>query len=392
MNILFYSYFKPIPTTGGIERVTDIIGSGLSKLSYHCYVIYEKDIEGECSDCFMLCNLIPEEDTEKVTYLQAYIQDNNIDVVVVQGRRDVLSLLKKAIKGTDCKLVYTLHSDPGYGYDTFNLSTLKHEIVNSTGMLRLHKIFIMFLFPLYKFRVKQRLSFSYNEAYKLVDRFVLLSEAAVPYFLKLSNINDSSKISVISNPTTYDECLPVAEFEKKENIVLIVSRMEEHTKKLSMALKAWKSIENEPSMQEWSLDIVGDGVDIDAYKKWVKTKNVKRVRFWGYQDPDVFYRKSSIFLMTSVSEAWGMSIVEAQQQMCVPIAFDSYCAVRDIIKNNENGILVKYPSLKQFARSILYLAKEIQIRKSLALSGTYSTKSFSKNNVIRQWSNLFHSL
>lgn len=379
---------KPVPTSGGIERVTDIIALGLSKYSHKCFVLYDKDVVGTCNDCFISSSLIPTK--ERIAFIKNYLCKNEIDIVVVQGRRDVLSSFKQCINGLSIKLVYVLHSDPGYGFDTFNVDTLKYEILHTSGFLRLHKLFILALYPLYKLRCKKILKLSYQQAYSIVDKFILLSDAAVPYFIKLANITDVSKISVINNPMTYDKILPITEYSKKEKIVLIVSRMEEHSKKLSLALKAWKKIERDKSMNQWILEIVGDGEDLNAYKQWVVKNGLRRVRFYGTQVPDKFYKKSSIFLMTSKSEAWGMTIIEAQQQMCVPVAFNSYCAIKDIIKHKRNGLLVDYPSVNDFSSSICELASNYELRKRMAFNGRSSTKAFSHRLIIKKWNSLLN--
>jgi glycosyltransferase involved in cell wall biosynthesis len=44
--------------------------------------------------------------------------------------------------------------------------------------------------------------------------------------------------------------------------------------------------------------------------------------------------------MTSAYEGWGLTLTEAQQMGVVPIAFDSFGAVYDIIENEYNGLII----------------------------------------------------
>lgn len=390
MNILFYSYNKPVPSLGGVERVTDIVAEGLSEFNYRCYVVYEQDIHGACNKCFISHSLLPKDN--RLYFLKEYVYKKNIDIIIIQGKSDTIQLFKDVTSFFPLKLIYVLHSDPGYGYDTFNLDTLRYEFSHSTGLLKLHKFFIILFFPLYKLKVRRLLSTKYKKIYTKVDKFILLSESAIDYFIKLSGIHDLEKITVIGNPLTYQKNLNLNEYSKKENKVLIVSRMEEHSKKISYALKAWKLLEKRNSMGDWELDIVGDGEDLVTYKEWVKKNNLQRVNFYGSQDPLPYYRKSSIFVMSSISEAWGMTITEALQQMCVPVAFNSYCAISDIIKNNINGILVKFPSIIDLAQSIAFLAENDQVRMKMAINGRNISNTFSKEQIAEKWNNLFKTL
>lgn len=59
--------------------------------------------------------------------------------------------------------------------------------------------------------------------------------------------------------------------------------------------------------------------------------------------------------MTSTFEGFGLVLVEAMQHGCVPIAFDSYPAVRDIISHGENGILIPPFQEEDYSNAIMAL-------------------------------------
>lgn len=91
---------------------------------------------------------------------------------------------------------------------------------------------------------------------------------------------------------------------------------------------------------DWHLDIVGDGPDAEMLKDSAQKLGLSRIAFHGFQNPEPYYSRASVFCMTSTFEGFGLVLVEAMQHGCVPVAFDSYPAVRDIISHGENGILV----------------------------------------------------
>lgn len=62
---------------------------------------------------------------------------------------------------------------------------------------------------------------------------------------------------------------------------------------------------------------------------------MERVVFTGWQDPESFYRDASILCLTSDFEGWGMVLTEAMTFGAVPVAFNSYAAITDIIDDGK---------------------------------------------------------
>ncbi len=79
-------------------------------------------------------------------------------------------------------------------------------------------------------------------------------------------------------------------------------------------------------------------------------QGIPNIRFVGYQDPLPYQLESSISCMTSLYEGWGMVLTEAMQCGAVPIAFNSFASVTDVIDHGRNGILVKPFSIKQYEK------------------------------------------
>ena len=47
----------------------------------------------------------------------------------------------------------------------------------------------------------------------------------------------------------------------------------------------------------------------------------------GQKNPEPYYNEASIFMMTSSFEGWGLTLTEAQQYGCVPLAFHSFASL-----------------------------------------------------------------
>ena len=92
---------------------------------------------------------------------------------------------------------------------------------------------------------------------------------------------------------------------------------------------------------EFTLDIFGDGVEKSKIEDKIKEYNLsKKVNLHGFQNKDVinkYLAKSSLYLMCSYEESFGLVLIEAMSHGVVPIAFDSAEGPREIIKNGYNG-------------------------------------------------------
>lgn len=51
--------------------------------------------------------------------------------------------------------------------------------------------------------------------------------------------------------------------------------MVDNQKKISIALKIWKEIESDLSLSEWFLHIVGDGANLNSYKRFVEKNKLR---------------------------------------------------------------------------------------------------------------------
>lgn len=152
-------------------------------------------------------------------------------------------------------------------------------------------------------------------------------------------------------------------------------------------------IEQQPSLNDWNLIIVGHGDEYeDEYKKIVKTKKMKRVLFKGRQNPIPYYRRASIFLMTSLFEGWGLTLTEAQQYGVVPIAFNSYASLSDIITDGENGFIIPNNNLQIYVNKLMYLMQNENKRIYMATKAIQSSKRFEINKICNDWVELFKSL
>lgn len=396
MNILFYTHGKVYSTRGGTERTTVTVASALKRYyGCRCYSLYEVFEDMPKEDCFEeeFQWIAGHDRLKDLETLRKIVADNGIDYIIDQGIFINVQLLSEAVKGKSCKVILAHHYSPGA--ETLYMSFISHWLKRSKKMTlrrRCRWLLDLLLYPYAKYQYDKQLKSTYREAYENAYRVVLLSESFIKPYQEFSGFNDDNKFVVIPNALSFDDILPEADIVNKKHVVLIVSRIEETHKRLSLALKIWKQVKKSPVSAGWGLKIVGTGERISFYEDMVRKEQIPDVSFEGHQDPRPYYKEASLFMMTSRSESWGLTLTEAQQMGVVPIAFDSYSSLHDIITNEVDGIFVDECNIPDYKEKMLDLMNNQEKRRVMARNAIHNCKRYSKERVAEKWYNLLDML
>lgn len=220
------------------------------------------------------------------------------------------------------------------------------------------------------------------------DEVVLLSERFIPLFAALSGNADVHGLAAMPNALSFDTFMEQGELADKCKEILIVSRLDEKAKRLSSALEIWSRVKHDG----WRLVIVGGGPDEEYYRRMALRLHLRDVAFEGRQ-PDLtpYYRRASIFMMTSAFEGWGITLTEAQQYGAVPIAYESYASLRDIIDDGVNGVVVPYRKRRLYVKGLRRLMRDDKARHRMSLAAVDSSRRFAVEEVVSRWERLFIS-
>ncbi|MEY8688018.1 glycosyltransferase [Bacteroides sp. AN502(2024)] len=229
------------------------------------------------------------------------------------------------------------------------------------------------------------ISCQYHRGYESAHRMVLLSRGFRQQFLDYARITDGSKLRFIPNMLSFSAFLSETEIPHKEKIVLVVARLEETQKRISHILRIWQQIEQSSGNKDWTLHIVGHGMDEARYYRLVRQLGLQRVTFHGRQNPEPYYRRASLFMMTSRSEGWGLTLTESQQMGVVPLAYDSYSSLRDIITDGYNGFIIPDTDINTYASRMLELMNNDELRRKIACQAIESAHRFEPATVADKW-------
>lgn len=142
----------------------------------------------------------------------------------------------------------------------------------------------------------------------------------------------------------------------------------------------------------WHLDIVGDGKEFSKLQEFAKLHRLqKKVTFHGFQKKeyiDDLLHRSSIYLMTSHTESFGIVLLEAMSHGLPCVAFDSAEGAREIIENQKSGFLIKHRDFDQYERAVETLMGSIEKRRKMGKRGYQLVGQYSEDVVIKKWIDL----
>ena len=377
MNIVFAYPTGLNPQKGGVERITDIIAKILLKRGYTIFYLNWKREQDNYEYPVPVIDL-PSSNLEDPNNLEVYnrfLKENRIDVIINQHGLYEGTYFLSQVKVQNVKIISVLHSDPfGYYNHLFaDLMTLRDSSIKE----KVKRVARFFLYRKVKKIIHHSLVNHYTFIQEHPQYVCLLSESYKERLEEYCDLPDNYFIS-IPNPNTYEniEIIP-----HKEPILLFVGRLDNRSKKLFTLIDIWYRLCK--LYPQWKLIIVGDGPDKDVLIN--KAKDISNIEFKGYQDPREYYEKASIFCMTSIFEGFPMCLTEAMQFGCVPIAFDSFSAVYDIIKPGETGELVKSFDKKEYVGKLIHLIDDETYRKKLSKNAFQYVKRYDIANILPKW-------
>lgn len=287
------------------------------------------------------------------------------------------------------KLVNVFHGTPGFEVVPLDWSIIRYRLLhNIERKWTLKQSVIQIGMALCPRMMTQMLRKKYARPYGVADKMVMLAKGNIDQYQSIAPA-DKDKFVVIPNILSFD---PIEQNLSKAKEVLIVSRLDDWHKRILAALKIWALVQKSDSYRDWILRIVGDGVDRPFYEEYVRKHAIPNIVFEGRQKPLKYYLQAGIFMMTSVCEGFPMTLVEAQQCGCLPVAFDSFISVDDIIQSGRNGIIVPEKDEEEYARALERLMKNDVLRKELATNAQKDVLRFSRENIAKQWKTLLENL
>lgn len=396
MKILFIANRAFAPNRGGIERFSIELGKRFVKDGHA--VIYLSSINDLSADesehlginapHYYLPNIRKTKSRANSRFLYELVSEQHVDILFNQQADtcDWIDLCHEVRLKTKCKVVTILHFDPHHYIDLFHAT--KEQIVD-TGFSLSRKLGLLIRnTPIYRMRQKHLFGCVFKTAVKKSDAFVILSQNAKPRLMEMIGNTDANKVVVISNPVTID--CQIDQKPAKKHQLLFVGRMVFEQKRPDLMLKIWERLYQE--FPDWELILLGDGEYLPVVRNHAAQSQLERIHIMGSSNSSKYYQSASILCVTSNTEGFSLVTVEASQNYVVPIAFDSFTAVTDVILNGITGYIVPTFDIDAYTNRLRQLMSNPNLLNQMAESAHDYVQVFNMDRVAPRWYELFNSL
>ena len=141
------------------------------------------------------------------------------------------------------------------------------------------------------------------------------------------------------------------------------------------------------------LVILGDGPLRKEVGLYIRKHNLSNIRIDApTSDVAKYYEVSEILVMTSIFEGFPLVLAESMSRGCVPIAFDSFKSVHDIVDSGRNGILIKPFKIQDYANGLSQLVHNAHQLKLMSTAARETVKEIDIESIGNQWIKLFLKL
>lgn len=196
------------------------------------------------------------------------------------------------------------------------------------------------------------------------------------------------KVCVIPNVVYLNESGLYSDCTSKSAI--FVGRFSKQ-KDVGSLLRIWTLVHER--YPDWCLHIYGGyGEEQDSILAKIKQMDANIQVHEATSNMVEKYRESSILLMTSSYEPFGLVLPEAMSCGLPVVAFDCPYGPADIITGGTDGFLVKERSYDDFSNRVCQLMDHLDLRLRMGKSGIESSKKYAESCIMPLWKQLFNRL
>lgn len=193
-------------------------------------------------------------------------------------------------------------------------------------------------------------------------------------------------VSYIYNPLTIENKDVVSACTEKRAIA--VGRLN-YQKGFDYLIDVWRIVaEQHP---EWQLNIFGEGDERESLQKQIDKNKLNNHVFLCGSTNDIVekYVESSIFVLSSRDEAFGLVITEAEACGLPIVTFDCPSAPKELVADGENGYVVSLGNIEAMATKINTLIENEQLRKEMGKKSLELAEKFDIKNITKEWITLY---
>lgn len=214
---------------------------------------------------------------------------------------------------------------------------------------------------------------------KKLDRFIVLSQEDADNWAELDNLH------VIPNPiNTISNHISTT---NNKNIIAVGRYT--YQKGFDLLLEAWKTVHQKHP--DWTLDVYGRG-DKTPFQEVADQCGGSVHLNDATNEIQKKYAESSIYVLSSRFEGFGMVLVEAMNCGVPCVSFACPCGPKNIITDGVDGLLVPPEDTNALAEKICWMIEHPVERKQMGTKALETSMKYHVDNIMPEWVELFKEL
>ena len=198
----------------------------------------------------------------------------------------------------------------------------------------------------------------------------------------------NANVEVIPNMVHLNETGRYSDCSQKS--VIFVGRYAVQ-KDIGSLLKIWQIVNKRHP--DWQLHLYG-GYGGQS-KEEFQSVNLQDINAFSHDaTPNIFdkYLESSMLLLTSIHEPFGLVLVEAMSCGLPVVSFNCPYGPADIITEGVDGFLIDGRNVDAFANRVCQLIENVELRQKMGKAAILSSERYRDNIIMPIWVNLFKDL
>lgn len=177
----------------------------------------------------------------------------------------------------------------------------------------------------------------------------------------------------------------------ENKLIISIGRLSEQ-KGYDKLLDAWKIVIRKHP--DWKIHIYGQGEWENRLKGEIEKHGLTESFILKTPVSNIMdkYLESSMYVLSSRFEGFGLVLIEAMACGLPCVSFDCPNGPHDIIRDKEDGILVKNGDIQALADEICYLIEHPSERKLMGENAKRNVRRYLPDHVMEQWKSYLETL
>lgn len=212
-----------------------------------------------------------------------------------------------------------------------------------------------------------------------MDHVFVLSQADKELFQQKMNL----PTTVVYNPLTVQ---PKGEGNPSYKRFISVGRFSKGHKGFDILIESFSVFAKEN--EEWTLEIVGDGPEEPLYRQLIAKNGMENRIFLSPFTRDIqsHYAKSSVYVLSSRWEGFGLVLIEAMAHK-LPVIASDLPVTRELLQGKDVALLFEKENISQLADCMQTIANDSVLIGRMGEKALAYSREFEMESIIEQWRN-----